>query len=111
MNVSEECCVVYVTADNIDQARYLARSIVERRLAACANIIPVMESLYWWDGAVQSSQECVLILKTTRVLLETLIEAVKTMHTYQTPCIVALPIIGGNPDFIKWISDETNAER
>lgn len=98
---------MYVTTDDIEQARTIARSIVEQRLAACANIIPSMESVYWWDGEMQSASECIVIFKTRRALIDALTDAVKAIHTYETPCIVALPIIAGSPAYLQWVADET----
>ncbi len=99
--------LVYMTAESVDQARRLGRTLVERRLAACVNILPDMQSLYWWDGAVQEGQEAVLVAKTREDLAPALTEAVKALHSYKCPCVVVLPIIGGNPDFLRWIGAET----
>lgn len=102
-----DAVLVYMTAESEEQAERLGRSLVEGRLAACVNILPGMRSLYWWDGAVQEGREAVLVAKTRRDLLGPLTEAVKSRHSYQCPCVVALPIQGGNPDFLAWIQAET----
>src|SRR5258708_352825 len=102
-------CFVYVTTADVNDARRLAHSIVERRLAACANILPGMESLYWWNGVLQTANECVVVFKTRRALTAALTDAVKADHTYDCPCVVVLPIIDGNPDYLRWIGDETVA--
>ena len=99
--------LVYMTTESVEAARRLGRTLVERRLAACANILSGMESLYWWDGAVQEGHEAVLVAKTRADLAPALTEAVKALHTYQCPCVVVLPITGGNPDFLAWIDAET----
>ena len=98
---------VYITAGNQEEAERIGREVVKRRLAACANIIKCIKSFYWWDGKVQSDDEAILILKTKQELMEKLIEMVKTLHSYDCPCIVSLPILEGNPDFLKWVQDET----
>jgi len=76
-------------------------------LAASANIIDNMNSLYWWDGEVQDDREVILIAKTVEALVPELIDKVKSMHSYECPCIVSLPIIDGNPAFLEWIAKET----
>lgn len=99
--------LVYVTAPGMEEAQSLARLAVERRLAACANILPGMRSLYWWQGRMESAEEVVLILKTTEALEEVLIQALTDAHSYDCPCVVSLPIESGNPAFLQWIEDET----
>lgn len=98
---------VYMTAGSREEARRIGRTLVEERLAACVNILDGMNSLYWWQGAVQDEQETVLIAKTRAELLERLTDRVKSLHSYSCPCVVALPIEGGNPAFLQWIAEET----
>ncbi|WP_459852058.1 divalent-cation tolerance protein CutA [Humidesulfovibrio idahonensis] len=99
--------MVYVTAPSRAEAESLAHLAVEGRLAACANILPGMRSLYWWQGRLEQADEVVLILKTTEALVPALTEALTRAHSYDCPCVVALPIAAGNPDFLRWIEDET----
>jgi periplasmic divalent cation tolerance protein len=99
--------LVYVTTADEAEAERLARAAVEERLAACANILPGMRSLYWWQGKVEAGRETVLILKTRANLVDALTARLKELHSYDTPCIVALPILGGNADFLTWIAAET----
>jgi periplasmic divalent cation tolerance protein len=99
--------LVYVTAAGEAEAELIAREVVTRRLAACANIVPGMRSLYWWRNKLESARETVLLLKTTDALAEPLVAAVKQLHSYETPCVVILPLSGGNPDFLRWIEAET----
>ncbi|SNS27323.1 divalent cation tolerance protein [Humidesulfovibrio mexicanus] len=99
--------LVYVTAPSLAEAERLARLAVTERLAACANILPGMRSFYWWQGALESAEEAVLVLKTTGELVAPLTEALKRAHSYDCPCVAALPITGGNPDFLRWIEAET----
>lgn len=98
---------VYMTAGSVDEARKVGRALVEERLAACINIIDGMRSLYWWEGAVQEDAETVLVAKTTEARLDALIERVKALHSYDCPCVVALPMVGGHADFLDWIAAET----
>jgi len=99
--------LVYVTAPTQAEAESLARLAVEGRLAACANILPGMRSLYWWQGKLEQADEAVLLLKTTRELAPALTEALTRAHSYDCPCVVAVDIDSGNPDFLRWIADET----
>lgn len=99
--------LVYVTAPSMEEAEGLARLAVEARLAACANILPGMRSLYWWQGRLEQAEETLLMLKTTEALVPALTRALTAAHSYDCPCVVALPIATGNPDFLRWIADET----
>jgi periplasmic divalent cation tolerance protein len=99
--------LVYITAKDAEQAEAIGRTLVEERLASCANIVDGMNSLFWWDGEIQDESEAILIVKTREDLVTQLTERVKELHSYECPCVVVLPITGGNPDFLKWIADET----
>ncbi|MEE2760560.1 MAG: divalent-cation tolerance protein CutA [Pseudomonadota bacterium] len=99
--------IVYVTAGNQDEAATIATTIISERLAACANILGAMETIYWWDGAVRSEQEVSFLLKTKSELLEVLIARITALHSYDCPCVVALPITAGNQKFLNWIDKET----
>jgi len=100
--------LVYVTAPNLAEAESLARLAVTRRLAACANILPGMRSLYWWRGQLEQADEGVLVLKTTAALAGELTQALVQAHSYDCPCVVVLPIEGGHPAFLEWIAAETD---
>lgn len=99
--------LVYMTTETVEEARALGRALVEARLAACANVIPGMIPIFWWEGEVQEGGETVLIAKTRSALVERLTAFVKERHSYDCPCVVALPIAAGNPAFLDWIADET----
>lgn len=99
-----EYVVVLVTAASETQAKQLARTLLEKKLIACANLVPV-HSLFLWDGAVQEENEVLMIIKSTSaVFKEKLIEAVKAEHSYQVPEIIGLPIVLGSDDYLQWIS-------
>lgn len=102
--------VVYVTVPNKDAGKDLANSIVNARLAACVNQVPGVESTYWWEGKVETDSEVLLIIKTRESLLQALTQHVIENHKYEVPEVVALPIIGGNPPYLKWLEDNTKAE-
>lgn len=105
-----ELRLVYVTAPSKDDARRLAALAIRDRLAACANILPGIESLYWWEGEVATDEEVVLILKTRADLVEKLSNRLTEAHTYDCPCVVALKIEDGHPPFLNWIEAETRAD-
>lgn len=99
------CC--YVTCASAEEATRIARAVVEARLAACANLLPGLTSIYHWQGRIESGSETALLLKTRADLVGPLGERIKALHSYSVPCIVALPIIGGNPDYLAWLAAET----
>jgi periplasmic divalent cation tolerance protein len=98
---------VYVTCKDRAEAQAVGRSVVEARLAACANVIDGMESIYWWEGKIESAKEAILIFKSKAHHLEALTDKVKQHHCYTVPCVVALPIVGGNPAYLDWLERET----
>lgn len=101
---------VYVTTGDAEEAKRLGRQVVEEQLAACANILPGVTSIFRWEGKVDEAAEALLILKTTEMKLDQLIARVKTLHSYELPCIEALPVVEGNRDFLEWIVRETGGD-
>jgi periplasmic divalent cation tolerance protein len=99
--------MIYITTSSRDEALRIGRTVVADRLAACANVLPGVTSVYRWQGEVQEDGETALILKTRSDLVERITQRVKELHSYDCPCVVALPIAGGNPDFLQWIAEET----
>lgn len=100
-------CLLYMTAPDAGEARRIGDVLVAERLAACVNIIPGMTSIYRWRGEVRHGAECVLIAKTRAELVERATARVRALHSDDCPCVVALPVTGGNPDFLSWIIEET----
>ena len=100
-------CMIYITTNSLAEAEIIGQNIVSERLAACVNIINNMKSIYHWQGKIETDDEVIIIAKTKTELINELIEKVKTLHSYECPCIAAFPIIGGNEPFLKWIRDET----
>lgn len=98
---------VYMTASSRDEAKRIGRALVEERLAACANVIDGMDSVYWWQGKLTEDREAVLIAKTRADLVPALSARVRALHSYTVPCVVALPILDGNPAYLAWLKDET----
>lgn len=103
-----EAILTYITTKDKQQARLIGKTLVEERLAACVNIIDGMQSIYWWEGAISEDNEAILIAKTRNSLLEKLTDRVKSLHTYTCPCIIAIPISGGNRDYLGWIKETTD---
>ncbi len=97
---------VYMTTGSRDEARKIGKELVISKLAACVNILDNMNSFYRWDGKIQDDTEVVMIAKTTEARVAQLIEKVKSLHSYDCPCIVSIPVSGGNPDFLDWIAGE-----
>ncbi|HVI52229.1 MAG TPA: divalent-cation tolerance protein CutA [Candidatus Sulfotelmatobacter sp.] len=100
-------CLIYATAANRQQALEIGRVLVTERLVACANVVDGATSLYWWDGAVQEEAEALLLAKTTLTNVSAATAKILELHSYSTPCVTVLPIAGGNPAFLDWISRET----
>ncbi|MFV3131661.1 divalent-cation tolerance protein CutA [Niveispirillum sp. KHB5.9] len=101
-------CLVYVTTPDADMARTIATWIVEEGLATCANILPGMESVYKWQGVVERATEVVLILKCRADGFDALSARVRALHSYDLPCIIALPIMAGLPDYLAWLAAESS---
>jgi periplasmic divalent cation tolerance protein len=101
---------VTTTTDSRAEAERLGRTMVERRLAACAQIVGPITSTYWWKGAMETAEEWMAVMKTTEKQSAQLIAAIKAEHSYETPDIVAISIVGGFPDYLNWITEETRTE-
>jgi len=99
--------LIYITASSDEEARTIARTLVEERLAACANILGTIGSFFWWEDKLQEDQEVALIVKSTTALVPRIVDRVKVLHSYDCPCVVALPIEAGNTAFLDWIEKET----
>ena len=99
--------MVYITAPNRDEALALARSLVEARLVACANVLDGGTSVYWWEGKLCEEAEAVLVCKTRAEQVEAVIAKVRAIHSYSCPCVVALPITAGNPAYLDWVEGES----
>ena len=98
--------LIYITTKNKAEAERIGRILVEERLAACVNIIDGMNSIYRWEGKLMQDTETVLIAKTVQDKVSVLTERVKALHSYDCPCVVALPIHDGNESFLNWVAGE-----
>lgn len=108
MTDKNEYIMVYVTTPAEPEAFRIAESAVQDKFAACANISPKVTSIYWWEGVVQSGDEYVVMLKTTKDKYAQLEHMIKKLHSYENPCIITLDIKEGSKEFLNWISDTVN---
>lgn len=99
--------LVYMTAPTVEEARSIGNELVSLKLAACINIFPNIESIYCWKNEIQTAQEIVFIAKTSEDKVTELTQVVRKRHSDDVPCILSLPITGGNPEFLSWIENET----
>ena len=100
-------CLVLVTCGNSAEAKEISRALVKERLAACVNIIPRMDSIFYWKNKISEERETLLIVKTRISLFSKLSKSVKGLHSYQVPEIIALPIISGEKNYLNWMEKET----
>lgn len=101
--MDDQARVVLVMAATIEDAARLGRALVEERLAACANIVPGLRSIYRWQDVVQDEAEALLLIKTTAAMLDRLTVRVQELHTYDTPEVLALPVAGGSSAYLDWL--------
>jgi periplasmic divalent cation tolerance protein len=99
--------VVFITTSGYEEARKIADALVSQRKAACVNIVPRVNSLFRWKGKIEDAEESLLVVKTRAKLLPDVVSTVKGIHSYEVPEIIALPIVEGNPDYLKWMDRET----
>ncbi|TES87257.1 MAG: divalent-cation tolerance protein CutA [Dehalococcoidia bacterium] len=99
--------VILITSDSIEEADHIARVLLEKKKVACVNILRGIDSYFWWEGKVDSARENLLIAKTRASLLPEVVALVRKIHSYDVPEVIALPIIGGNQDYLEWIDRST----
>ena len=101
--------LIYMTIANMDEAKRIGETLVRERLAACVNILGEIQSIFWWEGEIESEQEVAMTAKTTSIRLPELIARASELNSYDCPCIVACPITKGYGPFLEWINRETSA--
>ena len=102
-----EHILLYITCVSKQEAEKISKVLVAKKLVACTNILGEISSLFRWQNEVKNEQEWAMIAKTKQSLLDEIVKEVKANHSYECPCIIALPIIGGSSDFLKWLDEET----
>ena len=107
MKSAEKICWVYMTAGSVEEAKNIGKILVGQNLAACVNLLENITSIYKWEEKLEESQEVIMIAKTRKTLMPKLIEIVNSIHSYDCPCILELPVQSGNPDFLSWIKSQT----
>jgi periplasmic divalent cation tolerance protein len=95
--------VVLVTSKDTAEAEKIARSVVDKKLAACCSIMKDVHSIYQWEGKVNESREALIVIKTRRDAFPSLEREIKSLHSYKVPEIISLSILGGNEDYLKWL--------
>ncbi|MCD5404950.1 MAG: divalent-cation tolerance protein CutA [Desulfotomaculum sp.] len=102
----EEYIQVFTTTEKEEDAKKIAKTIVEERLAACVQILGPITSTYWWEESIETSKEWLLFIKSKKSMYEELEKAIKSIHPYQVPEIIAVPVTAGSKDYLEWIKKE-----
>ncbi len=97
--------VIFITCAGKQEAAKITKALLEKKLVACVNIVDKVESFFWWKGKIDRAQECLLIAKSTRAKLVKITRVVKSLHSYEVPEIIGLPVTGGNKSYLEWIDD------
>ena len=105
--VIDNVLIVLTNCPDAEVADRIARTLVEQKLAACVNRLPAVDSVYRWQGAVERAVEVPLLIKTTRERLPEVQKAIRALHPYEVPEIIAIPVVAGLPAYLRWVVDET----
>ncbi len=103
--------VIYTTAKDKDEGKEIAQKLLGEKLVACVNILPAIESFYWWQDKIESSQEVLLVIKSKKGLFKKIVKTIQSVHSYDVPEIIALPIIDGSKNYLKWLSDSVKGKK
>ena len=98
---------VFTSVEKQEDAEKMASTLIENRLAACVQIIPRIESLFWWQGKIEKAKESLVIIKTRKGLFDEVVSSIKSVHPYEVPEIISMPILQGNERYIEWLLKET----
>lgn len=98
--------VAYTTCDNPEEAEKIARHLIEERLAACVSVVPGVKSYYRWKGSIESDDEILLMIKTSRDLVDALRQQLEKLHSYDLPELIVTPIVDGSPNYLAWLEKE-----
>lgn len=103
--------ITFVTCKDARQGRRMAEALVRERLAACVNLVPGVTSVYAWEGKLERSAECLLVVKSREALSRRLVARVRELHTYSVPEVVTFRIASGNPAYLRWVRESTRGRR
>ena len=109
--MEHECCEVVVTAADADWLAGFTRTLVDERLAACGHLLGAIRSIYRWEGAVHDEPEARVALHTRRSLVEEVVARTAQLHPYEVPCVIAMPLVGGEPAYLRWVHEQTRDPR
>jgi len=98
--------VVLITVKDAEEAQKISNALLKRRQAACVNIVPQVDSRFWWQDKLDAAKESLLVVKTKESLLPDIVKSVKKLHSYDIPEIIALPIVGGSQEYLDWLDRE-----
>lgn len=107
--MDEECCEIVITDADVERLVALTRTLVEERLVACGQHVAPIRSVYRWEGAVHDEPEARVALHTRRSLVDAVVARAGELHGYDVPCVLALPLVGGNPAYLRWVVEQTRA--
>ncbi len=107
MTPVEDIRLLYCTCPDTDTAQGIARALVEQRLAACVNIVPGLRSIYRWKGELQDDAECLLLIKTRAARVKAVSETIRSLHPYELPEVIAVPVVAGLAPYLDWVRDHT----
>ena len=110
MSNNSNIVMIYITFSSFDDAKRIAQILIKERLMACANLIDKVTSVYFWKGKMEGAKEVIMIGKTVKDKVDEVISRVKELHSYDLPCIVAIPVLKGNPEFLQWVHEETRGD-
>lgn len=105
MRQEQQAALIFITTATKEEAQRIANVLLTQKKVACASILPRVQSFFWWKGKIDSASEVLLVVKTELRLLEATVKSVKELHSYEVPEIIAMPIIGGNEEYLKWIKE------
>ena len=97
--------VIFITASHKDEAQKIAQALIAKRLAACVNIVEHVASVFWWEGKVDNATEALLVVKSKKEKFNRIVKLVKSLHSYVVPEIIALPIVAGEKNYLKWLDE------
>ncbi|HOJ43034.1 MAG TPA: divalent-cation tolerance protein CutA [Syntrophorhabdaceae bacterium] len=103
----EEYLQIYTTSDKIEVAETISERLINERLAACVQVLGPIKSIYWWQGKIETSNEWICIIKSKKGLYKQIEDTIKSLHHYDVPEIIAVPIVMGSEDYLKWVRHET----